>query len=333
MKIAVDSMGGDHAPLEVIKGAVEAAREYGVPIALVGNQTAIKDELSKYRTADLPLEVRHASAVIQMDEPPAAAIRRKPDSSLVVCANLVGTEEANAMVSAGNTGAAMAVAILKLGLITGVDRPAIAVLVPTLKGNTVLIDAGANVDCSVERLLQFAVMGNEYARTVLGIEQPRVGLLSIGEEPTKGNELTKAANAEMSKLNLNFAGNVEGKDAFLGTADVVVCDGFDGNVVLKTAEGMAELFVACVREESSRSLISRLGALMLRPMFRRLEARIDYAEYGGAPLLGVNGVCIICHGRSDSRAISNAIRAAAIAVENDVVARIKAAVREKELVA
>ncbi len=333
MKIAVDSMGGDHAPSEVVKGAVEAAGERRVPIILVGDRAAIDYELSKYETTGLPLEVRHASEVVQMDEHPAACIRRKPDSSVVVCADLVSSGEAQAMVSAGNTGAATAVATLKLGRIKGIDRPAIGTVLPTRNGNSVMLDAGANVDCDVRNLLQFAVMGNEYARTVLGIEQPRIGLLSIGEEPTKGNELTKAANAGLSQLGANFVGNIEGKDVFAGTADVIVCDGFVGNVVLKAAEGMAELVLTSLRNEISRNPMSRLGALVFRGAFGRVKAELDYAEYGGAPLLGVNGVCIVCHGRSDCRAISNAIGKAALAVESDVVSCIKAAVQGKELVA
>jgi glycerol-3-phosphate acyltransferase PlsX len=333
MKIAVDAMGGDHAPQMIVKGAVEAAGEQGISVILVGDQKLVEAELAHYCTDGLPIEIKHASEVVQMDEHPANSIRRKPDSSIVVAADLVNSGEAQAMISAGNTGAAMAVATLKFGRIKGIGRPAIGSLLPTLNGAAVILDAGANVDCSVENLLQFAVMGSEYAEKVLKLANPRVGLLSIGEEPSKGNELTKAANAALSRMELNFIGNVEGKDIFHGAADVVVCDGFDGNIVLKVAEGIAEFMLSSLKEEISRSsLLCKLGVLLLQPALRRSKAKLDYAEYGGAPLLGVNGVCIISHGRSDARAIRNAIRAAATAVENDIVNCISASVRQKELV-
>ena len=332
MKIAVDAMGGDHAPVEVVKGAVEAAGEYGIPVILVGDRDRIEAELANYPSAVPSIEVKHASEVVEMDENPATAMRRKPDSSLVVAANLVKDGAAQAMISAGNTGAAMAVATLKIGRIQGIDRPAIGSLLPTNNGKAVLLDAGANVDCSVENLLQFAVMGREYAERVLKLKNPRVGLLSIGEEASKGNELTKATNARLSQASLNFIGNVEGKDVFRGAADVIICDGFAGNIVLKFAEGISEFMLATLREEISRSSLSKIGVLLLQPALRRAKAKLDYAEYGGAPLLGVNGVCLICHGRSDARAIRNAVRAAASAVENDVVECIRASVQQKELV-
>jgi len=332
MRIAVDAMGGDYAPAEIIKGAIEASSQCGILVTLVGDRESIDRELAKHAAAGLPIEIKHASEVVQMDEHPANAIRRKSDSSIVVAADLVSSGEAQAMVSAGNTGAAMAVATLRLGRIQGIDRPAIGALLPTMNGMAVMLDAGANVDCSVENLLQFAVMGSEYAERMFKIPNPRVGLLSIGEEAIKGNELTKAANAQLSRTSLNFVGNIEGKDVFGGAVDVVVCDGFAGNIVLKAGEGMAEFVLAILKREIGQGFLYRLGALLLRPAFRQVKAKLDYAEYGGALLLGVNGVCIICHGRSDARAIRNAIRVAADAVTNDVVKCIGMSLRRSELV-
>ena len=333
MRIAVDVMGGDHAPTEIVKGALEAASKDGVHAILVGDRDRIERELAKYPGSGSKAEIKHASEIVHMDEHPANAIRRKPDSSVAVAADLVNSGDAQAFVSAGNTGAAMAVATLTLGRIEGIDRPAIGAVVPTTSGRAVMLDSGANVDCSVENLLQFAVMGSEYAERVLKLKNPRVGLLSIGEEATKGNELTKAANARLAKTDLNFIGNVDGKDVFKGAVDVIICDGFAGNLVLKVGEGMAEFMLDILRREMNRSLLYRFGVLLLRPALRRAKAMLDYAEYGGAPLLGVNGVCIISHGRSDARAIRSAIRAAADAVENDVVKCISASVRQKELAA
>jgi phosphate acyltransferase len=332
MKIAVDAMGGDYAPVEIVKGAVCAAQDYGIPVILVGDQSKIETELAKHTGAASDIEVRHASQVVEMDEHPANAVRRKADSSIVMAANLVKSREAQAMVSAGNTGAAMAVATIKFGRIRGIDRPGIASFLPTSKGKAVMLDAGANVDCSVDNLLQFAVMGSQYAACVMKIANPRIGLLSIGEEASKGDELTKTANARLSEMDLNFIGNVEGKEIFRGAADVVICDGFAGNIVLKVAEGTSEFLLSALKEEIGKGLISKIGAGLLRPAFRRAKAKLDYAEYGGAPLLGLDGVCIISHGRSNALAMRNAIRAAADAVENDVVECIKASVGQKELV-
>jgi len=326
MKIAIDAMGGDYAPAEVVKGAVEAAGQCGIPVILVGDQEIIEQELAKYDTDGLPIEVKHASQVVEMDDHPANAIRRKTDSSLVISAKLVKDGEAQAMVSAGNSGATMAVATLKLGRIPGIDRPAIASFLPTSKGMAVMLDAGANVDCSVDNLLQFAVIGSEYAEHVLGIETPRVGLLSIGEEETKGDELTKATNARLKETDLNFIGNVEGKDIFRGASDVVICDGFAGNIVLKVAEGVGEFVLGTIKSAIDPSQIE-----LFKPVLSKVMAKLDYAEYGGAPLLGVGGVCIICHGRSNARAIRNAIKAASTAVENNVVSYISMALRNRSI--
>lgn len=334
MRIAVDAMGGDYAPVEIVKGAVLADGSHGIEIILVGDRIAIEQELAKYPAESLRhIEVKHASEVVAMDEHPANAIRRKSDSSIVVAANLVNSGEAQAMVSAGNTGAAMAVAALRLGRIPGIDRPAIGTVLPTTTGKAVMLDAGANVDCSVENMLQFAVMGKEFAERVLKLPNPRVGLLNIGEEPTKGNELTKATHAQLALMKLNFVGNVDGKDVFRGAADVIVCDGFAGNIVLKIAEGVAEYIFATIKAEMNRSLIRKIGGLLSRPAFKGVKASLDYAEYGGAPLLGVNGVCMIGHGRSDARAVRSAIRAAADAVENEVVKCISQSVQQKEVAA
>lgn len=319
-------MGGDYAPVETVKGAVEAFVQHGLEVILVGDLEKIRPELARYRFDKSGIDLRHASQVVEMDEHPASAIRRKPDSSIVVAANLVHEGDADAMVSAGNTGAAMAVSTLKLGRIKGIGRPAIASLLPTRKGKAVMLDAGANVDCNVDNLLQFAVMGNDYAMRMFGLDCPRVGLLSIGEEPSKGDELTKMTNARLSEMSLNFIGNVEGKEIFRGDVDVVVCDGFAGNIVLKVSEGIGEFILSTLKQEINAGFLSKLGGLLLRPAFRRTMCRLDYAEYGGAPLLGVNGISIIGHGRSDARAIRNAIRAAAAAVENDVVGCIRASV-------
>ncbi len=332
MKIAVDAMGGDHAPLEVVKGAVEAVDQHGISVVLVGDRSKIDQELAKYPGAESRLEVVHASDVVAMDDHPTNAIRKK-DSSIVVAVNLVNSGDAQAMVSAGNTGAAMAVATLKFGRIPGIERPAIASIIPSMGCRVVLLDAGANVDCDVHNLMQFAMMGCTYAERVFGIPNPRVGLLSIGEEATKGDKLTKATNASLSKSDVNFVGNVEGKEIFRGAADVVVCDGFAGNIVLKVAEGVAEFATAVFKQEIRRSILAKIGSLFLLPAYKRAKVHLDYAEYGGAPLLGTNGICIISHGRSNAQAIRNAIRVAASAVENDVVGCITNAVKQKELVA
>jgi glycerol-3-phosphate acyltransferase PlsX len=325
-------MGGDNAPVEIVKGALDAAREDGIPVILVGDEKRLAAELGKHRFPESLVSIRHASEVVEMAESPSTVLRRKPDSSLVVSACLVKNREAQAMVSAGNTGAAMAVATLKFGRIKGIVRPAIASMMPTIHGKAVLLDAGANVDCSVENLLQFAMMGDQYAEHVLGVPNPRVGLLSIGEEPTKGDELTKATNAALQQVtDINFIGNVEGKELFRGEVDVVVCDGFAGNLVLKISEGVAELMVSMLKSGIKKNPATMLGGLLVKPAFQALKNKLDYAEYGGAPLLGLDGVCIISHGRSNARAIQNAIRAAAKAVEGDVVGCITKAAESVKL--
>ncbi len=311
MKIALDAMGGDFGPAVTVEGAVETLNEDDdLEIILVGDEEVIKRELSSKRYPFSRLQIKHASQVVGMDEPALTAIRRKKDSSIRRAVELVKSKEADAAVSAGHSGVAMAVSVFILGVAENVDRPAIATIMPTLKKPFVLIDAGANVDCTPQNLLQFALMGNAYCKTMFNIPSPRIALLSIGEEDTKGNILTKEAFKLVKNTSLNFIGNIEGKDIFTGNADVVVCDGFIGNVVLKTSEGLAEVIIKMLRREISEISTGRIGYLFLKPALRNFKKKTDYAEYGGAPLLGINGTCIISHGRSSSKAIKNAIKVA-----------------------
>ena len=324
IRVAVDAMGGDRGPEVTVEGAVAAARELGSTVILVGDQQVLQSHLARHDVGGLALTVQHAPESVDMGESPMAALRKKKHSSIRIGLDLVKRGEAEAFVSAGNTGAVMATAVVVLGPLAGVERPAIAVVVPTLTHQAILLDVGANVDCKARHLLQFAIMGNVYARDILGQTQPRVGLLSIGEEEIKGNELTREAFKEMAdEASLNFIGNVEGRDVFNGAADVIVCDGFTGNVALKISEGLLETMLHLLREEVKKDLRGRLGSLLLIPAFRRFKRRIDPSEFGGAPLLGVNGVCMISHGRSTGKAIRNAIRAAEGCVSNAVIAHIR----------
>src|SRR5512143_169622 len=288
MKIAVDAMGGDNAPRAVVSGAVQAAQEYGAGIVLVGVEQVVRDELARHPQAKtLPIEVRNATEVVDMLDSAATVFRRKKDSSIRVANELVKSGEADAVFSAGHTGAAMSTSLFVLGRVEGVERPAIATFMPTLSGTSIVLDVGANVDCKPNHLLQFAVMGEVYARYFLRNPNPKVGLLSIGEEETKGNELTKEAFKLLTETSLNFIGNVEGRDLMAGRADVIVCDGFIGNVVLKVSEAVAEAIGLFLREDIGDNLIRKLGYFMMRPAFRALKRRIDYAEYGGMPLIGI----------------------------------------------
>jgi glycerol-3-phosphate acyltransferase PlsX len=324
MKVAVDAMGGDLAPEEVVKGALIVAGEQpAVQIILVGDEPAINAELAKNGPTPANVSIRHTSEVIAMDDHPAQALRKKRDSSLVVAGQMVKNGEADATFSAGNTGAAMAIATLEIGRIKGIDRPAIGATMPAIQGRFLLLDAGANVDCSPENLEQFAIVGSIYAEKVMGIENPRVGLLNIGGEAGKGNELAKETYGRLSKSNLNFVGNIEGKEAYEGAADVIVCDGFAGNVLLKASEGVAEMIVHLIQKEFAAVDPAVQGSLL--PLFGRLKQRIDYAETGGAPLLGVNGVSIIGHGRSKAKAIASGIRSALHAAESGFVGAIREA--------
>lgn len=307
MKIAVDAMGGDYAPAVVVEGALRAAEELDIPIILVGDRARIEAELARHKAANQNISIVHASEVVGMDESPTQAIRKKKDSSLKVCFDLVKSGAAEAVVSAGNSGAAMAAGILLLKKIKGVDRPAIAVSVPTMKDQAVVLDVGGNVDCKPAHLFQFAIMGEVYARYVLKKERPRVGLLSNGEEEGKGNELTRETHALLKASSVNYVGYVEGRDIYRGEVDVVVTDGFVGNVVLKLSEGLVEAVTIMLKNEIMASVPAKIGYMLSRGAFRKLKKKIDYAEYGGAPLLGIEGNCIISHGRSNAKAIMNAI--------------------------
>jgi glycerol-3-phosphate acyltransferase PlsX len=323
VKIAVDAMGGDLAPAAAVEGAVQASREHGIDTILVGREPEVRAQLQRLGAADSSIEVVHAPDVVEMHDQPAQAVRRKKAASLVVCADLVKEGRAAGMFSAGNTGAGMAVSLFKLGRIPGIERPAIAVLFPNLIGHTVLLDAGANVDIAPECLVQYAVMGSIYAEELLGVTNPRVGLLNIGEEEGKGNELCREALPLLKQAPVNFIGNVEGPDLFNARVDVVVCDGFTGNVAMKVGEGVAEFVMHLLRDDVQKHPFMKIPAAMLRPTFVRLKRRTDYGEKGGAPLLGVNGVCLIGHGRSNATAITNAIRTAREAVAHGIIDKIR----------
>lgn len=316
-------MGGDAAPDIPVAGALAALAEMpDLEVVLAGDEAQLA-RLTKGRRGSDRLRVVHASEQIGMDESPTAALRKKPDSSISVALRLLKEGEADAFFSAGNTGAVMAQAALTLGRIPGVSRPAIATIFPTKRELCILMDVGANVDCRPSQLVQFARMGDVYARDVFDVARPRVGLLNNGEEPTKGNEQARETYAELSRTTLNFIGNVEGRDILNGAADVVVTDGFIGNILLKFSESVLHFINFGMKRELARSPVARAGALMLRPALRRMRRRLDYAEYGGAPLLGVDGVAIIGHGRSSVKAVKNAIRAAKVSVERDVVGDLR----------
>jgi glycerol-3-phosphate acyltransferase PlsX len=310
MKIALDAVGGDHGSVPCIEGAFQAIRESDVEVILVGDETTLKQDCDRLGCNDPRLSIRHASQVVTMEESPAAMVRKKRDSSIWVATGMVKSGEADAVVSPGNTGASMVASFFVLGLTKGVERPAIATSLPTVTGEAIILDVGANVDCEAKDLLQFAVMGNEYGKYLFGKPNPRVGLLSIGEEDSKGNEVTKEAFKLLKASTLNFVGNVEGREVYSGIADVVVCDGFIGNVALKISEGVAETISKLLLKEISSSVLGRLAYPLIAAPLKKLKRRIDYAEFGGAPLLGVNGITIICHGRSSAKAIKNAIHRA-----------------------
>lgn len=317
-KVAVDAMGGDRAPGAVVDGAVQAARTLDVEVTLVGKEEVLKKELSRFRPVPKNLKVVHASEVIEMAESPAASIRKKRDSSIVQMVELAKRRQVEAMVSAGNTGAMVCAATLGLGLLQGIERPGIAVVIPTLSGPTMVIDVGANIDPKPEHLFQYGIMGSVYLRHVVGKANPSVGLLNIGEEEEKGTDFTRATFKLLEESRLNFVGNVEGKDIYTGKIDVIVCGGFVGNVALKVSESMAFALAELLKRELKRNLWNRFGATILLPAFLGLKKRVDYAEYGGAPLLGVDGACIICHGASSAKAIRNGIRAATSFVSHEV---------------
>lgn len=322
VRVAVDAMGGDRGPEVLVRGAVEAARRFPLELILVGAKEQIEPILDRLG-APRNVRLRHASDVIAMGAHPVEAVKRQRDSSIVVAAGMVKEGEADALVSAGSTGAAMACSLLTWGRIPGIERPAISTLLPTRRGICILLDAGAQVDCRPKHLCQFAVMGSLYAERVLGIASPKVGLLSNGEEEAKGSEAVREAHAVLKSLDaIDFIGNVEGRDILPGKADVVVCDGFVGNVVLKFAEAMGQMFIEFVEEAVSKNALTMVGGALLKFAFKELKKKMDYAEYGGAPLLGVRGVCIISHGASDEKAIMNAVRVA----RESVMARIVEAI-------
>ncbi len=324
LPVALDAMGGDYAPAEVVLGAVQAATEYGVGVTLVGPEPIIAPELAKHDTSGLHIDIVHTDEVIEMDEHPAEAVRTKRRNSITLCHELTRDGKALGAVSAGNSGAVLAAAIFTLRRIKGVERPAFGGVFPAANGKRVMVlDIGANTDCKPPYLLQFALMGTAYLKAVFGDENPTVGLLSNGEEETKGDQLTQEAHkllkaAAASGAGVNFIGNVEGKDINAGGVDIVVCDGFVGNVVLKTLEGISKMLLDTIKQELTAGPITTVGALLARPAFDRVRTKLDYQEYGGVPVLGVNGVSIIAHGRSKAKAIKNAIRVARQAAEAEL---------------
>lgn len=332
MKIAVDAMGGDHAPAAIIAGGLDAARFANgqFEVVFVGDQTAIESEISRYRfkASGLPYSIVHASERIEMGESPATALKRKPDASILISQRLQKQGHVQAVVSAGHTGATLASAMFMLGRLPGIHRPGLGSFLPTGQGITFIVDVGAMVDCKPKNLQQFAVMGSIFMEKVVGIPEPKVGLLNIGEEPTKGNELTLKTYALLEQTNINFIGNIEGRDILKDRADVVVCDGFVGNIVLKFAESFGGVFSLHMKKYIGKKILSNIGAFLLKPTFQGLRKIWNYEEYGGAPLLGANGVVIIGHGRSTPKAVMNAIREAAKMVEKRVNETIKRELQE-----
>ena len=323
-RVAVDAMGGDHAPDTIVDGAVAAARHLDAEILLVGATERVQSALLPHGpVARLGVRIVEAPDVVEMTDAPAAALRRKPRASIRVAADCVARGDAVAMVSAGHTGASVMAAYSAFGTLAGVDRPALATTIPTRGAPAVLLDAGASVECRPAHLLQFAVMGGVYARVVLGAARPRVGLLSIGEEANKGNELVREAHQLLKQAPINFIGNVEGREIYSGVADVIVCDGFTGNIVLKTSEGLVETVESVLGDELQGTFSSQVGYLLSRRAFRRFRRRLDYSEYGGALLLGVAGVAIVCHGRSSAKAVRNAIAMAYRFGTSDFITRVE----------
>jgi glycerol-3-phosphate acyltransferase PlsX len=326
MRIAIDAMGGDAGPSVIVDGALVAARHLQVGLLLVGDGPAIEAELSRHPVASLfrRIDVRIIDApdYVGMSESPALALRRKPRASIKVAADAVRDGQADALFSAGHTGAAVMAVHAAFGMLPGVDRPALATIIPTRRSPAVLLDAGATVGCRPAHLVQFAVMGSAYASVALRLPAPRVGLLSVGEEESKGNELTREAHQLLKDAPVNFIGNVEGRDVYSGGADVIVCDGFTGNVTLKVSEGLVETIEALLHDELAATFGGRVGYVLSRQAFRRFRRRVDYSEYGGAPLVGLNGLCIVGHGRSSAKAVANAVTMAVRAVNEDLLGRL-----------
>jgi glycerol-3-phosphate acyltransferase PlsX len=328
MRIAVDAMGGDHAPLVNVDGAVAAAREFGISSLLVGRRAELEPLLADAEFSGPEIEIVDAPEVVTMDDPATAAIRRKRNSSIRIAADCVRDGRAAGLVSAGHTGAGMVVAKMVIGTIEGVDRPALATVLPNLTGHCLLLDVGANPDAKSAQFREFAVMGSIYAELAFGKQKPSIGLMSIGEEDSKGTDETKEAFKILEATGLNFVGNVEGRDVFNGTVDVIVTDGFTGNVILKVSESLSEMVEQLLREEIKRTLQASVGFLLSRSAFRRFKSRLDYSEYGGAPLLGVKGCVIICHGRSSAKAVKNAIRFASEFAKQGLAEKIQAQIAE-----
>ena len=326
MKIIVDAMGGDYAPASVLEGAAEALREKaleGVDMTLVGNLQIMEPFLLKFKLRESKrIHLHHAEQFIRMDDSSTTALRGKKESSITIAAKLVGDGHGDALVSIGHTGAAVAATKIKMKMLPGVERPAIATIVPSAEGRFVLLDAGANVDCKAQNLAQFAVLGEVYTRAALGIKNPRIGLLNVGDEDIKGNELTKAAFKILSKMPINFIGNVESRDMFENKADVAICDGFVGNNMLKTCEGLSKAVMHWLKKAFTKNAFRQAGAILAREAFVELKAMGNYEEYGGAPLLGVNGICIIGHGASTPKAVRNAIKVGAHLVKQKVNSEI-----------
>lgn len=326
VRVALDVMGGDKAPGEIILGAIQASREYDIGVYLVGREEVIRTELEKHDVTGLDLPIIHTDEVIDMDEHPANAVRRKKNASMLLALQQVRSGKALGAVSAGNSGAMLAASLFILKRLPGVDRPALGGIFPTRNGVCLVIDMGANTDCKPEYLLQFALMGSAYMERIFKVKTPRVGLLANGEEASKGNQLVVEAHQLLQKdagtLGLNFTGNIEGRDIPAGGADVIVCDGFVGNVVLKLSEGLGETLLSMLRDQMTSTFISKLAAAVLKPGLRKLFKKLDYAEYGGVPLLGVNGSAIVAHGRSNAKAIKNAIRVAKETAETGVATAI-----------
>lgn len=329
--VAVDAMGGDNSPRYEVDGAVKAARRWQIPVVLVGQSEIVAEELAKHDTQGLDIRIEHASEVVGMQDSASDAVRKKKDSSIRVSFNMVKEGRANAVVSTGNSGATMAAGMFVLKRIPGIDRPAIATLVPNLEDQTLVLDVGGNVDCKPPHLVQFALMGSVYVAQMLGKATPRIGLLSNGSEESKGNELTREANQILKRTSLNYVGYTEGRDIYNANVDVVVCDGFVGNVVLKVSEGLAEAIGAILREEFSSRFLSKLGYLLARPALKAFKKKVDYAEYGGAPLLGVQGTAMICHGSSNPQAIMNAIKMAHDSETHQVISKMSERLEELQI--
>lgn len=318
MKIVIDAMGGDNAPVVEVEGAIQAVEEFGHELILVGDSERIKSELSKYGDHSDKISVVHASEVIAMHDPAAISVRRKRNSSIVVGMDLLKKDKADAFVSAGNTGAVVCAATLALRLLPAIERPGIAITIPSLTGTSLIIDVGANIDPKPIHLLQYGIMADAYSRYMLGKEKPSVGLLNVGEEESKGTEFIREAHTLLSESKLNFIGNIEGRDIYAGKADIVLCDGFVGNVILKVSESVVDTIVQLLKREIKSNIIATVGAALSSSAFNMLKKKMDYSEYGGAPLLGVDGRCIISHGSSNAKAIKNAVKFAGEFVRQDV---------------